>query len=359
MVASSSMAIAENESHAPLYYFWRQSIAAAIGVILFMLVLKFPLIFWQKISGYILLFGIGLLILVLVPGIGREVNGSTRWINLGYVALQASEPIRFCVILYLADYLVRHGENVRTTFAGFIYPILVLTLITVLLLLQPDYGSCVVLFSTALGMLFIGCVPLKRFLLMSCAIVLCFAVSVMMSPYRMQRLMIFRDPWQDPYGSGFQLIQALIAFGRGNWFGTGLGNGIQKLLYLPEAHTDFLFAILAEELGLIGTITIIIMFVFLFWRAFRIGNAAARLEKLFAAYLAYGIGLVIGLQAFINIGVNMGMLPTKGITLPLLSYGGNSLVISCFLLGLLLRVDWENRLSIGTKQRLKGEFYDG
>ena len=221
-------------------------------------------------------------------------------------------------------------------------PIVVLTFISSLLLLEPDYGACVVLFATALGMLFMGGVPLSRFFAwVLTAIVVLLSLAVL-SPYRLQRLMSFSDPWQDPFDSGFQLTQALIAFGRGDWFGVGLGGGVQKLFYLPEAHTDFVFAVLAEELGLLGSVLIILLFCFLVWRAFVIGNVAEHAGKSFSAYFAYGSGLIIGIQAFINIGVNMGVLPTKGLTLPLMSYGGNSIVITCILLGILLRIDFEN-----------------
>jgi len=342
MVASSSVTIADRNFQDPLYYFWRQVISVTIGLCLAFIILKLPIIIWQKLSVPLLLLGLILLFLVLLPGIGNEVNGSLRWINIGPIALQASEPIKLFVIAYLAGYLVRQGEQVRESFSGFMRPIIVLTFISSLLLLEPDYGSCVVLFATALGMLFMGGVPLSRFFAwMLTAIVVLLSLAVL-SPYRLHRLMSFSDPWQDPFNSGFQLTQALIAFGRGDWFGVGLGGGVQKLFYLPEAHTDFVFAVLAEELGLFGSVLIILLFCFLVWRAFVIGNLAEQAGKLFSSYFAYGSGLIIGIQAFINIGVNMGVLPTKGLTLPLMSYGGNSIVITCILLGILLRIDYEN-----------------
>ncbi|MCH8078908.1 MAG: putative lipid II flippase FtsW [Proteobacteria bacterium] len=343
MVASSSIAIADRQFHEPLHYFWRQMFSAAIGLSFIVAALKIPLSVWEFLSVPLLVLGLLLLLLVLIPGIGREVNGSTRWISVGSLAIQASEPVKLCVIVYLASYMVRHGEHVRNNFAGFIRPICVLTIVAGLLLLEPDYGSCVVLFATALGMLFMGGVPLGRFFAWVLTAVVVLASLAVLSPYRIQRLMSFVDPWQDPFNSGFQLTQALIAFGRGDWFGVGLGSSVQKLFYLPEAHTDFVFSVFAEEFGLMGTTILILLFSFLVWRAFVIGHIAERMGKLFAAYLAYGIGLIIGVQVFINMGVNLGVLPTKGLTLPLLSYGGNSMVITCLLLGILLRVEVENR----------------
>jgi cell division protein FtsW len=343
MVASSSIAIADRQFNEPLHYFWRQSFSAVIGLSLIAASLKIPLSVWEYLSVPLLVFCLLLLVLVLVPGVGREVNGSTRWITFGSFSLQASEPVKICVIAYLAGYMVRHGEHVRNNFAGFIRPICVLTIVASLLLLEPDYGSCVVLFATALGMLFMGGVPLGRLFAWVLTAIAVLASLAVLSPYRLQRLMSFSDPWQDPFNSGFQLTQALIAFGRGDWFGVGLGSSVQKLFYLPEAHTDFIFSVFAEEFGLLGSAILILLFSFLVWRAFVIGHIAERMGKLFAAYLAYGIGLIIGVQASINMGVNLGVLPTKGLTLPLLSYGGNSMIITCLLLGILLRVEVENR----------------
>jgi cell division protein FtsW len=343
MVASSSITLSDRQYGEPLRYFWRQAAAAGIGVALAAVIVRTPLAVWERASmGLLALAGV-LLLLVLVPGIGREVNGSMRWIALGPVNLQSSEPAKLCVIAYMAGYLVRQGEKVRGSFGGFIAPILVVTVLAGLLLLEPDYGGAVVLFATTLGMLFMGGVPLSRF----CAWML--TASVMLgslalhSPYRLKRLTSFMDPWQDPYDSGFQLTQALIAFGRGEWLGVGLGSGVQKLFYLPEAHTDFVFAVLAEEFGLAGTAFVILLYAFVVWRAFLIAAVAERDGRLYAAYLAYGVGLLIGLQAFVNMGVNMGVLPTKGLTLPLISYGSNSMIICCMLVALLVRVEMENR----------------
>ncbi|MEX2524682.1 MAG: putative lipid II flippase FtsW [Gammaproteobacteria bacterium] len=342
MVASSSITIADRSHGEPLYYFWRQSMSVILGLGLGYLCIKTPLAVWQHLGVYLLAGGIILLILVLIPGIGREVNGSMRWVRVGPINIQASEIMKLFILVYVAGYLVRHGEAVCTTFAGFIRPIAVVTLITGLLLLEPDYGASVVIFATVLGMLFVGGVPLTRyFAWMLAAGTVLFSLAVF-SPYRLQRLTTFMDPWQDPFNSGFQLTQALIAFGRGDWFGVGLGGSVQKMFYLPEAHTDFIFAVLAEELGLFGVSLVILLFFFIVWRSFVIARVARQSGKPFASYLAYGIGLFFGIQAFINIGVNMGVLPTKGLTLPLLSYGNNSMIISCLLIALLIRVEYEN-----------------
>jgi cell division protein FtsW len=312
-----------------------------IGVSLGFAVLQTPLHVWERCSVPLLIGGIVLLVAVLLPGIGREVNGSMRWIGLGPISVQGSEPAKLCLIAYLAGYLVRHGEKVRNSFAGFIRPIGVVTLVAGLLLLEPDYGAAAVMFATALGMLFIGGIPLSRFIAWMVAATAALGTLALLSPYRMQRLVSFMDPWQDPFNTGFQLTQALIAFGRGEWLGVGLGGSVQKLFYLPEAHTDFLFAVLAEELGLAGSVFVIVLYSFIIWRAFVIAGIAEQSGKMFPAYLAYGIGLLLGLQSFVNIGVNMGLLPTKGLTLPLMSYGSNSMIVSCVLIALLIRVEYE------------------
>lgn len=343
MVASSSVTVADRQFQDPLYYFWRQTTAVFIGVCLALIILRIPMQVWEKMSGFLLIVAIVLLTLVLIPGIGYEVNGSMRWIRFWPFSIQASEPAKFCVIAYMAGYLVRRGDEVRSTFPGFIKPILVLILISGLLLMEPDYGASVVMFITVLGMMFMGGVPLSRFFSWMLVAIAALVSLAILSPYRMQRLISFVDPWQDPFNTGFQLTQALIAFGRGDWFGVGLGSSIQKLFYLPEAHTDFVFAVLAEELGLFGSLLVILLFCFLVWRAFMIAQVAETGGKLFASHFANGIGLIIGIQAFINIGVNMGMLPTKGLTLPLLSYGGNSIIVTCVLLAVLLRIELENR----------------
>lgn len=347
MVASASVSVADRNYFDPLHYFWRQGFAAVLGLCISFAVIHTPLAIWQQGSVALLIIGLFLLVLVLIPGVGREVNGSMRWISIGPFNMQSSEPVKLCVIAYMAGYLVRHREKVMSSFAGFIRPIGVVTLVAGLLLLEPDYGSAVVLFATALGMLFMGGVPLSRFMVWVCAASTVLISLAVLSPYRLKRLTSFIDPWQDPFNSGFQLTQALIAFGRGDWLGVGLGNSVQKLFYLPEAHTDFVFSVFAEEFGLLGCTLLILAFLFLVWRAFVIAKLAEQSGKDFAAYIAYGVGILIGIQAFINIGVNMGVLPTKGLTLPLISYGGNSLMVSCVLIALLVRVELENHQSPG------------
>ncbi|MBT8420864.1 MAG: putative lipid II flippase FtsW [Gammaproteobacteria bacterium] len=339
MVASTSITTAG----APLHYFVRQSMHVVFGLCLAWMMTRFSLKMWENNGPIFLLFGVISLMLVLIPGIGHEVNGSTRWIRFGLFNLQPSEPIKLLFIIYLSGYMVRRNTEVRTQLRGSINPLFVLAIIAGLLLLEPDYGAAAVLFATALGMLFLAGVAFWRFMGGTIVVALLSAGFLLMEPYRLERLTTFLNPWADPFGSGFQLTQALIAIGRGEWLGAGLGGSIQKLFYLPEAHTDFLFAVLAEELGLAGAILVIALFAFLVYRAFLIARRSEVRGFPFGAYLAYGIGLIIGLQAFINIGVNMGMLPTKGLALPLMSYGGSSMLINCVAIGLLLRVEKESR----------------
>lgn len=353
MVASSSIPIAAKNGYIDLYYFWRQVAALSLGVGIGFIIFQIPLVVLDRLSSVLLIIGIAFLAFILIPGVGREVNGSIRWLQLGPITVQASEPMKFAVIVYISSYLVRHQAHVQTDFVGFIKPVGVMTLVSGFLLLEPDFGAAVVIFATTLGMLFLGRVPLIRFTawgLVALSILVSLAV---LAPYRMKRLMTFMDPWSDPYDSGFQLTQALIAFGRGEWFGVGLGNSVQKLFYLPEVHTDFLFAILAEELGMIGTLFVIALFMFLVWRIIYIGSEAQRRGQDFAAYLAYGVALIIGIEAFINIGVNMGLLPTKGLTLPLMSYGSNSMVVVCAMLALVARVAKESRAASTSRTATK------
>ncbi len=343
MVTSSSIYIAETRFNDSLYYFWRQLTHVGIGIFIGIVIILIPIQFWHRASAVLLLIGTLNLLLVLTPYFGHSVNGSMRWMQIAGFNIQPSELMKLFMILYLASYLIRRSEEVRESFMGFVKPMLVLIFIAGLILLEPDYGATVVLFMTVLGMLFLAGVPMYQFILwvvgVSCALIL----LIIFAPYRLERLTTFINPWADPFNSGFQLTQALIAIGRGELFGVGLGNSVQKLAYLPEAHTDFLFAILAEELGLIGVIFIIGLFGFLVLRAFIIAVETEKLGLYYAAYAAYGIGLCIGLQASINLGVNMGLLPTKGLTLPLMSYGGSSLIVTCMMLAILLRIDYETQ----------------
>jgi cell division protein FtsW len=345
MVGSASISIAERLTGQPFHYFFRQLAYVGLGLTLGCVVVRMRLVYWEKAGVSLLLVSLLLLALVLIPGIGKEVNGSLRWLAVGPFNVQVSELAKLFVIVYLAGYLVRHGTEVCTSARGFLKPMLVVGLVGLLLLMEPDFGAAAVLAATALAMMFLGGVRLWQFGMLLGAVVMLLGVLALSSPYRLQRLTAFLNPWADPFNSGFQLTQALIAIGRGEWLGVGLGASVQKLFYLPEAHTDFLFAVLAEELGLLGALGVIGAFGFIVWRALAIGGAADRSGNRFGAYLAYGIGTWLGLQAFINIGVNMGVLPTKGLTLPLLSYGGSSMLVSCVAIALLLRIDLEVRMA--------------
>lgn len=340
MVMSASVSIGERQMGDPFHYLWRQAAFVSAGLFAAYLVLQIRLVYWERLGPYFLLFGLLLLGLVLLTG--REVNGSMRWLAMGPFNLQPSELMKLFMVVYLAGYLVRRGDEVRSSVKGFLKPMLLVGLVGVLLMLEPDFGATAVILATVLGMMFLGGVCLWQFGLLFLVMSGATALLAVSSPYRVARLTSFVNPWADPFDSGFQLTQALIAFGRGEWLGVGLGASIQKLFYLPEAHTDFLFAVLAEELGLLGTLLVIALFAILVWRAFVIGQVALQGGNRFAAYLAFGLGLWMGLQAFINLGVNMGVLPTKGLTLPLMSYGGSSILVSCIACALLLRVSHEN-----------------
>ncbi|MEE9452324.1 MAG: putative lipid II flippase FtsW [Gammaproteobacteria bacterium] len=346
MVASSSMVIAEKYYQQAFYFFIRQLFYLGLGLAFALMTLRIEVEKWQKASVILLFITIILLVLVLIPGIGRSVNGSMRWIKFAGVGFQVSELAKLFMVVYFAGYLLRHHQQVCHKLIGFLKPILVLLIVAALLLKEPDFGAMVVIVMTALGMMFLAGVRIWQFLLLlffSGAGIAFLAIS---SPYRMARMTAFLDPWADQFNTGYQLTQSLIAFGRGGWFGEGIGSGIQKLFYLPEAHTDFLFAVLAEELGFLGVLIVIGLFTLLVSRAFVIGRRAMIHDQPFAGYLAYGIGLWLGLQALFNMGVNVGLLPTKGLTLPLMSYGGNSLLVMCVVIALLLRIDHETRCHI-------------
>ena len=354
ILASASISISDNAAGNPFFYIQRQLLAAAIGTIAGAICLFIPMQVWQKLGPLMLLTGLALLIVVLIPGIGYEVNGSTRWVRVGFMNLQVSEPARLCFLMYLAGYLVRRNKAVREEFVGFLRPMLVLTLACVLLLKEPDFGAAIVLLATALTMLFVSGARIRDFIVFFTAAILAVAALTITAPYRMKRLTGFLDPWADPFDSGFQLTQSLIAIGRGEWFGVGLGESVQKLFYLPEAHTDFVFAVFAEEFGLLGSLVLIGLFLALLWRVFKLGIRAHNAERFFEAYLAIGLGTWLGLQAFINVGVNMGMLPTKGLTLPLISYGRSSLIITMICIGLLLRIHHELAVDAKPVNRKRG-----
>jgi len=341
MVASASISVADSKTSTPFYYFYRQLMAVALGLVAAMAIFKIRLVYWEKSGMILLAISFVLVVLVLVPGIGKTVNGSTRWIPIGILNFQVSEVVKLFLMVYVAGYLVRHGEEVRSSLWGFIKPMIMVGMICMFLLLEPDFGASVVIMATVLSMTYLAGARFVQFAAVLTLFSSAAALLVYSSPYRLQRLTAFVNPWADPFDSGFQLTQSLIAVGSGGWSGTGLGGSVQKLFYLPEAHTDFLFAILAEEFGLIGVTVVISLFAALVFRVFMIARKAESCGNQFASYLAYGIGIWLGLQAFINIGVNMGVLPTKGLTLPLLSYGGSSLIVVSCSIGLLLRIAYE------------------
>ena len=341
MITSASVAIADRQIGDPGYYLVRQSLYAGMGLAMALVVWHIPLAIWQRLGPLLLVVSLVMLAVLLLPGVGRTVNGSTRWLMIGPFNLQVSEVAKVAMIVYLAGYLVRRGEQARTTVMGFIRPMLLVALAAVLLLAEPDFGAAVVLSATALGMMFLGGVRLWLFGILVMLAGGALSLLAVTSPYRMERLTAFLNPWADPFNSGFQLTQALIAFGRGEWFGVGLGSSVQKLFYLPEAHTDFVYAVLVEELGVFGGAMVIVMFALLIGRILAIGQRAAEAGMQFGSQLCYGVGLWIALQAFINMGVNMGLLPTKGLTLPLMSYGGSSLIAICVGLALVQRVAME------------------
>ena len=341
ILASASISISDNATNNPFFYVQRQLLAAAIGVAAGFVCLFIPMHVWRSLGPLILFVGLALLVVVLIPGVGYEVNGSTRWVRVGIMNLQVSEPARLCFLMYLAGYLVRRNKELREGFMGFLRPMIVLSVASVLLLAEPDFGAAVVLLATAMVMMFVAGARIRDFLIFLFVAVAALAALAVLSPYRMKRITGFLDPWADPFNSGFQLTQSLIAIGRGEWFGVGLGDSVQKLFYLPEAHTDFVFAVYAEEFGLLGSLVLIALFLALLWRVFKLAMRAADAERFFEAYIAIGLGTWLGVQAFINIGVNMGLLPTKGLTLPLISYGRSSLIITMICISLLLRIHHE------------------
>ncbi len=350
MITSASSEVAAVQSGNPLYHMFRHLVYVAIGLFACGATMLVPIATWQRMGFMMLLGAFGLLVLVLVPGIGREVNGSMRWIGFSFFNVQPSEIAKVFVVIYLAGYLVRRQTEVRESWMGFFKPFIVLLPMAGLLLMEPDFGATVVMMGAAAAMLFLGGVGLFRFSLMVVLAVVAVFVLVQAQPYRMARLITFTDPWSDQFGSGYQLTQALIAFGRGEWLGVGLGNSVQKQFYLPEAHTDFVFSVLAEELGVVGSLVTIALFVFVTVRALYIGLWAEKAKQFFAAYMAFGLAFLWIGQFLINIGVNVGLLPTKGLTLPFLSYGGSSLVICCACVGLLLRIEWESRTHLGSEE---------
>jgi cell division protein FtsW len=342
MVASSSMPIAERLFDNPFHFVIRHSLYIVLSLIIAAIALQVPMQMWHKFSGYLLLLAMFMLVLVLV--IGRTVNGSTRWIVLGPITIQAAEPAKLFFFCYLSAYLVRRRDEVMENFKGFVKPLVVLFLLACLLLLEPDLGTVIVMFATTVGLLFLAGARLWQFIAVLVSGLTAVAALIVFEPYRWRRVTSFLDPWDDPFGSGYQLTQSLMAYGRGDLWGEGLGNSIQKLEYLPEAHTDFVMAILAEEFGFIGISCILLLTLFLVFKALNLGRAALAKEKFFEGFFAYAIAIWISFQGAVNIGASAGILPTKGLTMPLISYGGSSMIIMTLALVVLIRIDHELRL---------------
>jgi cell division protein FtsW len=353
MVYSASIAMAEASAYTgyrPWYFLMRHTVFVAAGAGAALVAFQIPLRAWQRMAPYLFIFGAVLLIAVLIPGVGKSVNGSRRWLPLFVANLQPSEFMKLFAVLYAASYAVRkadflHAEQPlkQTLLRGFLPLLSVMVAIGALLLHEPDFGACVVIVAIAFGILFLGGLDFRLLIGLGFLLPVALWLMIRFAPYRLQRFTGFLDPWSDPLGKGYQLTHSLIAFGRGEWFGVGLGASVEKLLYLPEAHTDFLLAVIAEELGFFGVAVVIMLFVWLLVRAYAIGRQAAHLDKPFAALVAHGIGIWLGVQTFINVGVNMGVLPTKGLTLPLLSFGGSGIVANCVSIAILMRIDYENR----------------
>ena len=343
MLASSSIDFAAASYGEPWYFVKKQLIFMAMGIALAVLVAAVPMVLWQRYAVCLLLLSLLLLIIVLLPGVGKSVNGSQRWLPLGPFSMQASEIAKFGVVVFFASYLSRRLDAVRYGWLPFMIMVTTIALTAVLLLLEPDFGIAFVLGLTLCIMMFAAGVPILRFLLLTLLGMASFAALAVLSPYRWKRLVTFMDPWSQQFDSGYQLVQSLIAFGRGEWFGLGLGNSLQKLFFLPEAHTDFIFAIYAEEFGLVGAVLLIGLYGFFLFRVLINARLAANQQQHFAYFLLLGFACMMGIQSFINMGVASGLLPTKGLTLPFISYGGSSMLITYAIVALLLRASYEVR----------------
>tara|TARA_B110000444_G_C18847600_1_gene603169 strand:- start:2484 stop:3644 length:1161 start_codon:yes stop_codon:yes gene_type:complete len=354
MVYSSSIdtaAASKSLDYQNYYYLLRQSIYITLGFLIGYITFQIPIYFWQKMAPYIFIFGLLLLILVLIPGIGKEVNGSQRWISLGIANFQPSEFVKLATIMYASDYVLRKSKQMRTIIKGFLPMLGVIVFTGFLLLLEPDFGALAVITMVAMGILFLGGLSYKIFFGLMIFTPISIYFLIINSPYRMQRITAFLDPWADPYGKGYQLIHSLIAFGRGEYFGVGLGGGVEKQLYLPEAHTDFILAVIGEEFGLLGVTVVIGLFVYLVLRMFGIAKESIQNKKHFPALMAQGVALWFAFQGIINMGVNVGLFPTKGLTLPLLSFGGSGILLNMIAIAIVLRIDHENR------RNMRGQYY--
>lgn len=346
MMTSASIVVSDKQLHQPFYFLFKQLVFLTIGVMMGFAIIQIEISQWEKARGYLLLGMLLLLALVLIPHIGHTINGSKRWIGFGPLGFQVSELTKFVIVVYMAGYLVNRNAEIQQKLSGFIKPMAILGTVAVLLLKEPDFGATFVVILTTLGMMYLAGMRLRNFVFIFSAVVAALCIVAISEPYRIARLTGFLDPWSKPFDSGYQLTQSLIAFGRGGWLGVGLGNSIQKMFYLPEAYSDFLFAVIAEELGLIGMLIVIGLFTLLVIRMFIIGRTAQYLRKHYAGFLAYGFALWVTIQFTVSIGVNSGLLPTKGLTLPLMSYGGSSILINCIMMAVVLRIDHENRMGI-------------
>jgi cell division protein FtsW len=346
MVYSASIATAEGSQftgHQPGYFLIRHGVFLAVGLVAGVVAFQIPLRYWQQLAPWLFVAGVALLALVLIPHVGRSVNGAQRWLPLGPINLQPSELMKLFAVLYAADYTTRKLDDMGSFRRGFVPMALVMVLVGALLLREPDFGAFVVIVAIAFGVLFLGGINARLFAVLVAVMAVAFVILIWSSPYRRERIFGFMDPWQDAYGKGYQLSHALIAFGRGEWLGVGLGASVEKLFYLPEAHTDFLLAVIAEELGFAGVAAVVVLFALVVQRAFAIGRQALILDRVYGGLVAQGVGIWLGVQAFINLGVIMGLLPTMGLTLPMMSFGGSGVVANCLALAVLLRVDYENR----------------
>lgn len=356
MVASASLHLGIKMTGNGMYYPVRQLAHIGLGLVFGIGVAAVPMRVWEENGPKLFLAGLLLLIVVLIPGLGVKVNGSVRWLSLAGVRIQVSEVVKFFSVIYMAGYVTRYQESVQSSAFGLLKPLGLFSVASFLLLLEPDFGSSVVILMIAMGIMFLAGARLSQFIVLLLIIGVLAMLLVYFSPYRLVRVTSFMDPWADPLKTGFQLVQALISFGRGEWLGVGLGSGVQKLFYLPEAHTDFLFSVIAEELGFVGVVTVIGLFSVLVWRTFAVAVAAEQAGQRFSAFIAYGLGIWFGFQSFVNMGVNMGILPTKGLTLPLMSYGGGSMMIMCCALALLFRVQSEiAEINAGSRKRNRHE----
>lgn len=341
MVASSSIAVAEGRGHGAFYFLDRHLAYLGIGIVACIMVARTELEWLERHSGKLLMFAIGLLLLVFVPGMGARINGAQRWVRVAGFGFQSVEVVKPVLVIYMASYLVRHRERLQQNLFEVLKPLGIALVLMGMLLAQPDFGSAMLLVAVAVGMVWLGGAPLRHLFLLGAGALPVLGWLAFSQDYRVKRLTSFLDPWSDPFNDGFQLTQALIAIGRGEWLGVGLGASVQKLFYLPEAHTDFILAVIAEELGLAGIVVVLALFAWLVGRAFVLGLRALEQGQRFAGHCAFGIALMLALQALVSVGVNLGVLPTKGLTLPLISSGGSSVVMTSVMVGLLLRIAWE------------------